>query len=46
MYFCNLKIVRVTNNTKIDDPKVIDILMSMYNLKEYSGTYSKTSESL
>ena len=46
MHFCNLKIVRETNNTKIDGPKDIDILMPMYNLKEYSGTYSKASESL
>ena len=53
MCFCNLKIVRETNNTKIGGPKNwysidwynIDIVMPMYNLKEYSGTYPKTSGS-
>ena len=40
------EIIRETNNTEIDGPKDIDILMPMYNFKEYSGTYSKTSENL
>ena len=30
------------NNTQIDHAKYIDIVMSMYNLIEYSGNYSKT----
>ena len=34
------------NNTEIDDPKDIDIVMSMYNLIEYSYNYFKTSGSL
>ena len=34
------------NNTEIDNAKDIDILMSMYNLIEYSDNYSKTSGSL
>ena len=54
MCFCNLKNVRETNNTKIGGPKNwysidwynIDIEMPMYNLKEYSSTYPKTSISL
>ena len=34
------------NNTQIDNAKDIDIIMYMYNLKEHSDNYSKTSESL
>ena len=34
------------NNTQIDNPKDIDIVMSMYNLIENSDNYSKTSGSL
>ena len=34
------------NNTQIDNAKNIDIVMSMYNLKEYSDNYSKTSKVL
>ena len=34
------------NNTQTDNAKYIDVVMSMYNLIEYSDTYSKTSESL
>ena len=34
------------NNTEIDNAKDIDIVMSMYNLIEYSNNYSKTSGSL
>ena len=34
------------NNTQIDNTKVIDIVMPMYNLIEYSDNYSKTSGSL
>ena len=34
------------NNTQIDNAKDIDIVMSMYNLIEYSDDYSKTSVSL
>ena len=34
------------NNTDIDNAKDIDIAMPMYNLIEYSNTYSKTSGTL
>ena len=34
------------NNTQIDNPKDIDIVMSMYNLTEYSDNYAKTTGSL
>ena len=34
------------NNTQIDNAKDIDIVMSMYNLTEYSDNYAKTSGSL
>ena len=34
------------NNTDIGNAKYIDIVMSMYNLIEYSNNYLKTSESL
>ena len=34
------------NNTQIDNAEYIDIVMSMYNLIEYSENYSKTSGSL
>ena len=34
------------NNTDIDNAKYIDIVMPMYNLIEYSDSYSKTSGSL
>ena len=34
------------NNTQIDNCKDIDIVMSMYNLIEYSDNYAKTSGSL
>ena len=34
------------NNTEIDNAKDIDIVMPMYNLIEYSDSYSKTSGSL
>ena len=34
------------NNTEIDNAKNIDIVMTMYNLIEYSDNYSKTSGSL
>ena len=34
------------NNTQVDNPKDVDIVMSMYNLIEYSDNYSKTSGSL
>ena len=39
---CSSKI----NNTQIDDAEHIDIVMSMYNLIQYSDHYSKTSRSL
>ena len=32
-----------TNNTQVDNAKDIDIVMSMYNLIEYSDNYAKTS---
>ena len=31
------------NNTQVDKAKDFDIVMSMYNLIEYSDNYSKTS---
>ena len=34
------------NNIEIDNAKDIDIVMTMYNLTEYSNNYLKTSESL
>ena len=34
------------NNTDINNAQDIDIVMSMYNLIEYSDNYSKTSGSL
>ena len=34
------------NNTQIGNAEYIDIVMSMYNLIEYSDSYSKTSRSL
>ena len=34
------------NNTQIDNAKDIDIVMTMYNLIEYSDNYAKTTESL
>ena len=34
------------NNTQIDNAKDIDIVMSMYNLIEYSDNYTKTTGSL
>ena len=34
------------NNAQVDYAKCIDIIMSMYNLIEYSDNYSKTSGSL
>ena len=34
--------IREISNTKVDNAKDIDIVMSMYNLMEYSNNYSKT----
>ena len=34
------------NNTQIDNCKDIDIVMSLYNLLEYSNNHAKTSGSL
>ena len=34
------------NNTQVDNTKDVDIVMSLYNLIEYSDNYSKTSEKL
>ena len=34
------------NNTEVDNPKDIDVAMSMYNLIKYSNNYSKTSGGL
>ena len=34
------------NNTQVDNAKDIDIVMSMYNLIEYSDNYAKTTGSL
>ena len=32
-----------TNNTQIDDAQYIDVVMPMYNLREYSDNHSKAS---
>ena len=40
------KCISRINNTKIDTTQVIDIVMPMYNLTEYSDNHSKTSGSL
>ena len=40
------KCISRINNTDIDNAQDIDIVMSMYNLIEYSNNYSKTSGSL
>ena len=34
------------NNTFVDDAEDLDIVMRMFNLLDYSGNYSMTSESL
>ena len=34
------------NNTQVDNAKEVDIVMSMYNLKEYGDDYLKLSERL
>ena len=34
------------NNTQVGNAKYTDIVMPMYNLREYSNNYSKTSGSL
>ena len=34
------------SNTQIDDAQKLDVVMTMYNLIEYSDAYSKTSGSL
>ena len=38
--------IREINNTLLDNPKDIDIVMPMYSLIEYSNNYAKTSGSL
>ena len=38
--------IRKINNTQIDNAKDVDIVMSMYNLIEYSDNYAKTTGSL
>ena len=40
------KCINEINNTQVDDATDINIVMSMYNLIEYSDNYSKTSRSL
>ena len=40
------KCISRINGTDIDNAQDIDIVMTMYNLIEYSDNYSKTSESL
>ena len=41
-----VKCINRINNTEIDNAKDIDTVMPMYNLIEYSDSYSKTSGSL
>ena len=38
--------IREINNTQIDNAKDIDVVIPMYNLKEYDDNYSQTSGSL
>ena len=35
--------IREINNTQVDNAKDIDVVISMYNLLEYSDNYSKRS---
>ena len=41
-----IKCISKINDMEIDNAKDIDIVMPMYNLIEYSDSYSKTSGSL
>ena len=34
------------NNTQVDNAKVLDVVIAMYNIIEYSSNYSKTSRTL
>ena len=47
-YVINVKITCVThiNNEYVDNGDILDIIMPMYNLIEYTDNYSDTSESL
>ena len=38
--------IREISNTQMDNARVIDVVMPMYNLIEYSNNHSKTSGSL
>ena len=38
--------INIINNTQIDNAEYFDIVMPMYNLREHSDNYSKTSRSL
>ena len=38
--------IREIKNTQMDNARVIDVVMPMYNLIEYSNNHSKTSGSL
>ena len=40
------KCISKMKNTQIEDANDVDVVMSMYNLIEYSNIYSKTSQSL
>ena len=40
------KCISEINNTQVENAKDIDIVMTMYNLIEYSDNYAKTSGSL
>ena len=39
------KIISKVNNTLIDNTEDLNIVMTMYNLLEYSNNYSMTSDS-
>ena len=41
-----MKFISKTNNIKIDNAEDLDVVMSMYNLLEYSKNYKKTTGSL
>ena len=44
--YSNPYILVLINNTQVDNAKDVDIVMFMYNLVEYSDSYSKASRSL
>ena len=45
-YTSFINCISETNNAQVDNAKDIDIVMPIYNLREYSDNYAKTSGSL